>query len=275
MKCVRCSAEIDLAAEICATCGTPIDTDGDGMPDAVAKLVEDKVREALEARDRAAAKATAEANERAREARERDERVQRQEYARREVESLRGNLASVEAELESLETSRGPLYHVNGWLSTVLLACAVLVGGVAFPACIEPMANHSLFGAALFCPQVCDGCRGPGRIFTWHESSAGYEGNVSTQLCHNPQVDVESLTWMEVTNREEGDLKPYRLTLWSSVPPDTALVAVLLFASVPFIAGRAARRSRAMRRVVLVARRDHLARQLRGHQAPQGTGAYR
>ena len=39
MNCIRCAAPLDLSKPFCRGCGAPVDADGNGMPDAVEKLV--------------------------------------------------------------------------------------------------------------------------------------------------------------------------------------------------------------------------------------------
>jgi len=216
VKCLKCGSKLDLSAEVCAVCGTLLDADGDGLPDALGELVERKARAIVEA-ERAKLAAPAAPPKL-------DERGSKQE-----------RLATCRRDLERNRAAPRPAWLMNRVGLASILLLGFVVGGIMLPACGEPLIfERSLVAAPLLCPMVCEGCSGPGRIFTWHESSSSYEGNVSTQLCTTPKVNVSALGWVDVTQREEKDLKPYRLTLWASVPFDFALVACALSLIAPF-----------------------------------------
>jgi len=216
VKCLKCGCKLDLSAEICAVCGTPLDADGDGLPDVLGELVERKARAIVEA-ERAKLGAPAAPSKR-------DESAVKQE-----------RLATCRRDLERNRATARPMWLMNRLGLGAILIFGFVVGGIMLPACGEPLIwERSLVAAPLLCPIVCEGCSGPGRIFTWHERSNTYEGNVSTQLCTTPKVDVSALRWIDVTEREEKDLRPYRLTLWASVPFDFALVVSVLSLIAPF-----------------------------------------
>ncbi len=264
LTCTACGAAIALDRPACAACGAPIDADGDGVPDALAKMIEDKARaliaeEKKRESDEAAATARAEAARVARELKRTDE----------------ARLARMRDALQENSGKPRPVWHLDGPLTLTLACVALLIGGVLFPACLEPMAGRSLVAAQVFCPGVCAGCRGPGRVFTWHESGGSYEGNVSTQLCHNATVDIDRITWMDVTSRQDSDLAPYRLTLWSSVPLDAAIVFLVLLAVGPFWFGRMRTRSLGEERRLLAAEIEGLERNLAAGARPPQDAPYR
>lgn len=219
MKCLKCGSKVDLSAERCAACGTPLDADGDGVPDVLDALVERKARAMVEAeRAKLAAPGAP-----------RPTPVVDDRCTKRE------KLTAYQNDLERNRHAKRPFWLMNSLGLWTILIVGFFFGGILMPACGEPMIfKRSLVAAPLLCPRVCQGCTGPGRIFTWHERSNSYEGNVSTQLCHTPAVNVDALTWMDVTGREDKDLQPFRLTLWSSVPFDFGLAVVALLLIAPF-----------------------------------------
>lgn len=206
MNCLHCNAPIDLSKLACSTCGVPLDADGDGIPDVLAKMIEDKARALLAGEEEREREAVEQAELKAAETAEVERRAENE-----------SSLASLlrERDRNVLEPRR--VWYMNAELVVLFAFLAAIVGGIVFPACVEPSVGQSMVASQLFCPTVCPSCKGPGRIFTWHlnriSSSGNYKGNVSTQLCQNAQVDIGLLTWMEVSHREDKDLAPYRLTL--------------------------------------------------------------
>jgi len=217
VKCLKCGNKLDLSADCCLTCGTPLDADGDGVPDVLDALVERKARAILAAEQAKSGPPGTLASAPVVEAR------------RQKRETLAGFL-------ERNRTAARPLWLMNSRVLCTISIVGFVLGGILLPACGETLVlERSVLAASLLCPGVCPGCSGPGRIFTWHESSNSYEGNVSTQLCHSPTVNVNALSWSDVAAREDKDLQPYRLSLWSSVPFDFTLVLLPLFAFAPFL----------------------------------------
>jgi hypothetical protein len=240
MNCSQCGGPNDDAVARCIYCDALLAAPT--LPASIDALIEQKARAILQetrAKDEARASFIGLLARRvarlAREAREEAERHASLAKARVALEDMRRRLD------RALAQRPGLLYMSKG-LTLLVAVFAFLLGGIVFPSCVEPGMDRSLVAARLLCPAECDGCRGPGRIFTWHESSGGSEGNVSVQLCHNTRVDVDALAWSEVAARSDADLKPYRLTLWTSVPLDTGIVFAALMLVVPFLAGRARRR---------------------------------
>jgi hypothetical protein len=238
VKCLRCNAPVDLARPTCASCGHPLDADGDGMPDAIGKLVEDKVREAVAAERERAASA----------ARETD-RVAKAEAASAEIAKQRALLKTARERLAAMRRAIEETHAEPRRIAILSRALAVLVLVLTIPVagctagCVEPLVGRPLVAGRVFCPGHCDGCRGPGRIFEWSESTNGDSPeNVATQLCHNPSFDLEAITWMDVSNLDDPNKKPYRLTLWANFLVDLPIVFAVLLAIAPFVAGWMQRR---------------------------------
>jgi hypothetical protein len=227
MNCLRCNAPLDLTKPACAACGTKVDADGDGVPDVLGKMIEDKARALFVAEKQREQEQAAEAS-----------RIAAQQQADTERDNDRRTLHGLYSVQDTnASTPRRVWYLSMGWIIFFGILSAI-VGGILCPACVEPMVGRSFFAGKFFCSTVCATCRGPGRIFTWSETTNGDTSNVSTQLCHNATVDIDRLGWMDVTDRQDEDLKPYRLTLWSSVPVDFLLVYFPLLLVGPFFAGR-------------------------------------
>lgn len=254
MNCPKCGGPASHAAERCLYCGAVLDapvaaTELDALIEQKARAVLQQERDAAAAlRSRDEARSSLLGVLSARSARLSAE-ARRQDAAKAELAKARVSLGDMQRRLERANAERPGLLRLTWPLAVFAAIVACLVGGIILPACIEPLMGRSLVAAQLLCPGECDGCRGPGRIFTWHESSSGYEGNVSTQLCHNRMVDVDALPWMEVSSHEDDSLKPYRLTMWASVPLDAGIVFVATMLVVPVLAGRGRRRTVARQRV--------------------------
>lgn len=264
MNCLKCRAPIDLGAKSCAGCGAPLDADGDGVPDVLAKMVEDKARGLLAA-ERAAAAAEA----------ERKAAEERAVLSAKELAQDRRTLVELRELREAHALKKPKVWHSNAAITFLFGVIAIVLGGVLFPACVEPMAGRTVLAGPLFCSSVCASCRGPGRVFTWHTSGGGYEGNVSAQLCHNDAIDVEKLTWQDVNDDDDPKVKPYRLSMWASVPLDFVLVFALLSIFAPFLLGRFRTKELVKVAAELDARIDHLERKLAAPPPVPGGGAYR
>lgn len=231
---MRCGAAVDLSKPTCGSCGVALDADGDAVPDALDRLIEQKARAMISAE-----KEEAKAAEERRVARERAEEEAKQ---RKEDES---SLSMYERFLAMNEDAHVGRWHLPAWLGGAFVAAALLIGGVMLPSCGESALGRSIVAGHLMCPSKCPTCRGPGRVFTWHESGSSGEGDVSTQLCHNDVVDIDSMQWSAVSSQEDGVLKPYVLSLWWSALFDALLVAFVLFLVGPFAAAHFARKSHA------------------------------
>jgi hypothetical protein len=224
MNCLKCGQPIDLSQKTCAACATPVDADGNGLPDALDKLVEAKVntmlhdeRKQLDAEQRVLAVRAA---LRGGDAAHAD--------PARELGLCRERLA------QNLAEPRRRWRMGAGHLGLLVLV-SLFVGGVLLTNVVEKIIlGRSILAADLCCPSACAGCTGPGRIYSWHRRSTNYEGNYSIQLCNNPQVDIAKLTAMDVATQEDKDLAPYRLTLWTSFLINTALSLLFLVAFAPF-----------------------------------------
>jgi hypothetical protein len=220
VNCPRCNAPLDLSKPACTSCGLPVD-------EVFGKMIEDKARALLAAekqreKDDAAEASRLAAQRGVEEQRAKDERLLQSLYAMQET---------------SARTPRRVWHLSKAWFVFFAIVAAI-IGGVCFPACIEPWSGHSMVAGRLFCPSVCPTCHGPGRVFSWHETTGSGDTDVATQVCHNGTIDIDALTWSDVTSRQDGDLKPYRLTLWTSAPVDFAILFVLLILFGPFFAAR-------------------------------------
>jgi hypothetical protein len=224
MNCLKCGRPLDLSQKICAACGTPVDSDGNGLPDALDKLVEAKVSTLLQGE---------------RKQLETEQRVLAVRAA------LRGGDASHADPARELELCRERLernlaeprrlWRMGAGHLGLLVLVSLFVGGVLLTNVVEKIIlGRSILAARLCCPSACAGCTGPGRIYSWHRRSTNYEGNYSIQLCNNPQVDIAKLTSMDVATQEDKGLAPYRLTLWTSFLVNAALSLVFLVAFAPF-----------------------------------------
>ncbi|CAN98648.1 putative membrane protein [Sorangium cellulosum So ce56] len=231
MKCLRCQAALDLSKTQCAACGAPVDADGDGVPDVLAKMIEDKARALL-------------ATEK-----------QREEEAAREAFRVQADAAEAaarradEAQLAYLRGRRDAslstvprLWYASSGMLVLFALVAVVIGGCMLPFGLETTIGRSIVAAHVFCPSVCRGCRGPGRVVAWRESGSWYEADVSAEICHNRAVDIDRLTWNDITDREDKDLAPYRLTRWASVLMDFGLVFLPLLLVGPLVAAPRRRR---------------------------------
>lgn len=252
---------MDLSKSACAACGVALDADGDGVPDVLDRLIEQKARAIIAAeKDEARASAERQAAK---------ARAEEQEKERKEDER---SLAMYRRLLSSHgETRIGP-WHLPPWLAGGFVAVALLLGGVMLPTCGESAAGRSLLSAHIMCPSRCPTCRGPGRIFTWHESGSSGEGDVSTQLCHNDVVDIDSMQWSAVSLQQDGVLAPYVLSMWWSALFDALAVALLLFAIGPFVAARVARKSHGEDGVRYAERIRELERKLARPDEPPSRG---
>jgi hypothetical protein len=225
-----------------------MDADGNGIPDALDKLVEQKVKKMLDGAMQGAAGTASAGNRYAGSDGTRND----QSEPLRELEQYRELLAKNRAQPRP------------GWLLgtsrlVLLVALSLGIGGVLLTQTLETIIlERSLVAATLFCPSTCPGCSGPGRIFSWHVRSNRSESNVATQICNNPQVDVAKLTKLDVVQREDGDLLPYRLTLWTSFLCNSVLAFLGLLALGPLVFAWLRRRSLRHERIVLELRIRHL-----------------
>jgi hypothetical protein len=225
-------------------------------PESLALLVEEKARQVV-AEQRSHDAKEAEAAKQA--------RVDR--AMRQELDTARASLSEMEQKLARARAERPPYASFSKGVGVLAVLLGLIVGGISFPACIEPMAGRSLVAGTLFCPSVCDGCHGPGRIFTWHETVNGNDENPSVQLCHNPHVDLNAITTSDVVARVEKDLAPYTLTLWSSVPVDAPLGVLEMLVVLPLVAAWFRRRGVARERVLYAEAVERLKKDIRGHEA--------
>jgi hypothetical protein len=254
MNCTKCSATLDLSLATCSTCGAAIDSDGDGLPDAIAALIEkkaraivaeEKEREAAEAARRAADEAARQAEHAAREA---------EEAAKADLLQTNEQLASTRADLERNERQPRPLWVVSRMRMLLLLVVSFV--GSCFVSCgAETLAGRSVFAGSVFCPHVCDGCRGPGRIFTWHQSTNNQDDSVYIQLCHNPRESIDGLSHGDLFLRQD-ELKnaPYEMSGYVNLLANTVALFGLLCVPAPFFFGR-------LRRVLLRNERAALLKQ--------------
>lgn len=227
-------------------------------PDALAKMVEDKAR-ALLAADRAQAVA--------------DEKAEQQ---RKELAETRYTLERSREKYEQNDNAKRRPWFLDKRVFTLIAVASVLLGALMMPGCVEPIIGRSLVAGSLLCGSTCKTCRGPGRVFTWHESGGSYEGNVSSQLCHNADVDIDRMTWQDVDNEDDKALLPYRLSLWSSVLLDAPLVFVVLFLFFPFAAARVRNKYLARERIELEEKISDCERRLAAADPPKvAAGAYR
>lgn len=228
MNCLKCGTPLDLSRPTCASCGTPIDTDGNGLPDVLDELVEKKVAmEVSSALGRVGQDAASPPRANlmnVRDLGDEDDSI----HPHHELERCQRQLAL------NLDQPR-PRWRLDTVHFVLLVLLGFGLGGALFTVIVESMVlDRSLVAGTLFCPGQCVACSGPGRIFTWHEQSNTYEGNVSVQLCHNPTVDIDRLSSLDVVKRQDADLEPFRLTLWTSVLCNGILALAVLVLAGPF-----------------------------------------
>ncbi|WP_437913821.1 hypothetical protein WME73_46535 [Sorangium sp. So ce302] len=221
------------------------------MPDVLAKMIEDKAREVVAMEKRREEEAVREAA-----------RAQAEKAAGEERIADESRLARLRDRHDASLGTVPTMWYASRVVLVLFALLAALIGGCMFPACVEPMIGRSIMAASVFCPSVCQGCRGPGRVFTWHESGTWAEADVSVELCHNRAVDIDRLTWSDVSHREDQDLAPYRLTRWASVPVDVGLVLLVLLLAGPFVAAALRTRELERKRSAWEAEIDALERKL-------------
>jgi len=220
MNCLKCGAPIDLSRPTCASCGTPVDADGNGIPDVLDKLVEKKVSSMLA---QAGGGARAPAN------------PAPAGMSGDESRDLHRDLERCQQEIAHILQQPQPRWLLGWPRLLLLLVLSVGIGGVLVTHIVEAIVlDRSLVAASLFCPGRCQGCSGPGRIFTWHVKSTNYEGNVSVQLCTNPQIDISRLSKLDVVH-PKADLEPYQLSLWTSFLCNSVLAFAILILIGPLL----------------------------------------
>ncbi|MCC7538567.1 MAG: hypothetical protein IT379_20250 [Deltaproteobacteria bacterium] len=201
MQCTQCGAALaDLSASSCPFCGTVLahelraaeraaaarallaeDADGDGVPDALAPLLE--AQKAKQTRD----------EERERYRSERSARMLELENARTNLSTLRnsGNLGC------------------GAVTALVVAVIAASVWSIVMGMAIETDPWLGLH-ARLFCPMVCDGCRAPYSILTWRSGSGRDTSDHLGAYCRNPTIDLDRLDRSGLASRR-GELGPYEL----------------------------------------------------------------
>lgn len=242
LRCLRCSAALLLSQRFCRECGAPADADKDGIPDALERLVEQKLQARVEQQE---AKAIAEKNAQAaaradawdkRQAAEIEARCAADEKAREAGSRAQEDaLAASRSFLQALRARKRPIFNAsrNVFLValTVSLTLTLVSGGVEF------FADRSIAGP-VFCSFVCDGCSGPGRGFRIYSSTVCAQGNQCTAVesvfvCNNPSVDVENIDAYHAAS-----LSRYQLSTWIAVPVYVLLFGILGSLTIPFLSAK-------------------------------------
>jgi hypothetical protein len=214
LKCVGCGAPVPQEATRCAACGRPTDADGDGVPDALDRLVEAKARAIL------AEERRAEAAEKAR---------QEAESAQEELRGKEQKLAKLAAVLEA-SASRSIFQILLQRIAVTALIAAV--AWVPF----GMMGHWLLFGligrspaGPVLCPMQCPTCAGPGRVFNFLGPGT-CSGECNYFICNNPEYDVDTLSYREVLlhSRELETYEVNGLLLYVTEGAMVAVVAGLL-----------------------------------------------
>jgi hypothetical protein len=222
VKCLHCGAAIDLSAATCAACGTLLDADGDGVPDVLAKMIDDKARQLVaEARETQAIEAAAAARA----------------IATRQIETARRDaLVESREKLEAARVAPRPRWML-GQLGLFAIAMGTLLGTtVVFLG--ESLVGRSPIAGSLLCPAACEGCRGPSVIHTWKVN----DSDAMIQICQNPVVDLGTVTRSEAIDADGNRLRPYRLSLFANTLLYLLSATGLLFLAVPLLAARSNRR---------------------------------
>jgi hypothetical protein len=259
MNCLRCGSPINLGQPTCAQCGTPLDADGNGVPDVLERLIEDKARAIVDAqRER-------EASERAQAA---SYAAEQREHAR--DESNRRDLADARGELEKAEAEKPPIYRFSTLTTMAALALALTVG---LPAtCVgEMIVGRPAWGNTL-CPYMCRDCRGPARIFSWRTITNGNMSNHTRALCSTSRLEADSIRPGDAI--DPGQFQDVELTDWLRIPLTILVLTLIGALLLPFASARFAERSLASRRRALENRIEHLERAI-GPDPPTSNAPFR
>lgn len=246
IRCPHCHAPIGLADLTCSSCGQSLDANGDGLPDPLEKLIEAKARSLLEeqkAEERAALQEQAIAQAEA------ELELARQRAAEQraaEIAAAKTELEQLEHALEKNEAQPYPRVYFPWPAPVGLIVACLLFGFVAMG--FEGSLDASLSGR-LFCGMVCQECRGPGRVFSWHPYETPTESTTDwVQVCDNPTVDVEHMPLSGppvehefLYNYGTGKLERYRLSMWWGFPVYVLGSFLLGIVVLPFVAARVRR----------------------------------
>lgn len=178
MKCPRCGASLDASNATCPSCGAAV----------LDVIVAAKVQEAL----------AKQASDQQRAEEESEKATQRK---------LLTSLVEMNARVpRSPVQAAGPMFL--RWLGA--LSVGWLLFGVLVHFFVFGLVGRS--PAGLACPLLCDGCKGPGRVFSWDyegswESAKGQMGYAF--LCQAPGVDVDQLGWYELSSARNAELQPF------------------------------------------------------------------
>ncbi len=198
MKCTGCGAVVaDATAKSCSYCGAVlphearaaeraaaaaallVDAEGDGVPDALATLLEAQKAQAKEEEARAARRAERAALE-------------------KELELSRAILAN-------LRTSGNLGCGAIVAIVPVLIVTAIWTFGTTSALEMDPWLG--LHGQ-VFCPLVCDGCHGPYTVVSWTSHDGRTQSEHLGAYCRNPAIDLDALDRDAVRSRE-SELDPY------------------------------------------------------------------
>lgn len=226
LSCVQCHQALPAGATFCSACGRPVDADRDGVPDALGAMIEAKAR-AIVAEDR--------------------KRQEDEEAAKKRTERLTRVTADVSAaELALAQNAKlprswfGAFRHITA-LATITSFIVWLLLGALLHLFVMGAIGYSPAGVVL-CPSHCDGCEGPGRVFSWNYKGRWHSehGRMGYALvCHNKAHDVDKLEWSDVRSDPlNTDLQPYMIGGFTSffvegflLSPSIGLAFGLLYAN--------------------------------------------
>jgi hypothetical protein len=255
LACVQCAKPLVGDAKFCASCGRPTDADGDGIPDALDKLIENKAKSIL------AAERQGEADQRAKEA-----------LAEEITKLERADVTIGEQIQQNQRIPRSWWALLQRQVIGITSVCAVvwaIVGWLPHLA-ILPLISYTPAGFVA-CPLQCETCSGPGRAFSWNFKGSwrSEKGQMGYALvCHNPKYDVDKLDERrDVRGALNAELQPYMVSSFFSFFVEGAMfcAAMSLYFGV-FRLGKRRRKLDAMLAALELNRSNGRARltQLRG-----------
>jgi len=208
LRCVGCGAPMVLGGTHCPSCGRPADADGNGLPDALDRMVQVAAQNAVAA-------------ERAREASIHADGVRLKQRRMLENE-LRSNVAVP-------RTWFGVAIHRFTEMFLLMTFFGLTIGNAT--RLLSGPLGFNLGGMAM-CLVQCPTCEPPGRAFNWNyrgpwQTNKGVMG--SAYVCDNPVVDVGTLTAGDIRREPlNSTLQPYIVHNGWIILADTLAWALLL-----------------------------------------------